>query len=104
MLLVDATNLSVGGGQTLLVYLLNALKDRPHHALVSTRTSLQGVQNLSTFEPVNPLSGKRQSLLESAIAQHQPETVLCFGNLPPKKKLSNVRTVTYFHNAHLIKT
>jgi glycosyltransferase involved in cell wall biosynthesis len=44
----------------------------------------------------------RQRLLESAADEFQPVRLLCFGNLPPRRKLPGVEVVTYFQNAHLL--
>ncbi len=102
MLLIDATNLNTGGGGALLGYLLESISDRSFKALVSANTGIRPSSNIIVTDPCNPLGRTRQSLLENAVRNYNPSTVLCFGNLPPRRRLSVSRTVTYFQNAHLV--
>ena len=104
MLLIDATNLSVGGGGALLQFLLESLGDRDYVALVNGRSGIPVSDKVRVVAPLNPLSNGRQRLLEASVQQHRPHTVLCFGNVPPKASLSSTRVVTYFQNSHLIKS
>ena len=101
MLLIDATNLNAGGGRSLLVYLLQELSEYPHHVLVSERACLPDSKNTTTNSLTNPLGASRQKLLEETVEKFKPETVLCLGNLPPRKRLRARRTITYFHNRAL---
>ncbi len=109
MILLDATNISTGGGKTLLHYLLKSLGSSGYAALVSEATGLgiAGIGADARLEVVphcNPLGRRRQRLLEQAIGHHQPATLFCLGNLPPRKPLNLERTITYFQNAHLIRS
>ncbi len=103
MLLIDATNISPGGGGVLLKFLLESLGDRTFHAIVSDRLPLAQDRRIDRCGSIRPMSQARQMILEQAVATHSPDTLLCFGNLPPRRKIKNTKVVTYFHNAHLIK-
>jgi len=102
MLLLDATNLSGGGGGTLLKYLIEKLEGRRFHAVVSHRTGIKETDYVSVCSPMNPFGMKRQRLLEEFVSNFAPDRVLFFGNLPSRKPLAVDRSYTYFHNAHLV--
>lgn len=103
MLLIDATNLSAGGGGVLLTYLHQKITS-PHLVLVSPRVGLEDSDVVRNVNCGNPLGKARQELLEQFVAEYKPKAVLFFGNLPSLKKLDVPKTYTYFHNAHLIKS
>jgi glycosyltransferase involved in cell wall biosynthesis len=102
MLLIDATNLGHGGGGALLGYLLETISNRPFTALVSANTGISPSNKIVITKPCSPLGWARQTQLENAVRRCKPETVFCFGNIPPRRRLSAGRTVTYFQNAHLV--
>lgn len=103
MLLIDATNLSAGGGGVLLTYLHQKIT-APHLVLVSPRVGLKDSETVKNVSCGNPLGKARQELLEQFVEDYKPEVVLFFGNLPSLRKLDVPKTYTYFHNAHLIKS
>ncbi len=84
-LLVHAPNVHHGGGRTLLVALLDALRERGCLALLDQRLVLDeplpGNIEIRRFEP--SLRGRLAA--EIALARHvkASDHVLCFGNLPP---------------------
>ncbi len=103
MLLIDATNLSAGGGGALLKYLVSEI-NFPFHLVVSHRVGLSESENIQCVGRTNPLGKKRQQILEQLVSRLRPDKALYFGNLPPRKTLDVKNTYTYFHNAHLIQS
>lgn len=107
-LLIDATNLSGGGGGTLLRTLLDRLPVDQSHAIASinTKSSLavtDGQRPNVTFVPASqPFSFRRRKLISEAVEEHTPKRLLCFGNIPPTHRIGAVDVVTYFQNAHLL--
>ena len=106
-LLIDATNLSGGGGGVLLRTLVGALAC-DYRVLLSSnaRPALEEAglvdSRIVKTPPCQPLSRNRDRLLRRAIEDFGPKRLLCFGNVPPKTKFGSVEVITYFQNAHLL--
>ncbi|QDV44198.1 Glycosyl transferases group 1 [Stieleria neptunia] len=107
-LLIDATNLSGGGGGTLLRTLIDALPENETRVIASsnTRSSLAVTKsertNVVFNAPCHPFSGSRRRSLVENVQRFRPERLLCFGNIPPTCELAGVEVATYFQNAHLL--
>lgn len=104
MLLIDGTNLHAGGGRALFLYLLDRMAGRNFKAIASNRLELTPSENIEVKPWVNPLSSQRQAFLEEAVKRLKPKRVFCFGNIPPRRVLNNCETITFFQNAHLLKS
>lgn len=101
MILIDALNVGAGAN-VLLSQLVGKLRGRqPIHVL---RSSAENLEFESGWGRTSPLSRRRRRILRKAIDRHRPNTLLCFGNIPPDESYAGVRVVTYFHNAHLIRS
>ncbi len=105
MILIDASNISIGGGKVLLEYLIHHLRLN-HYSFIIIRNQKHiytDVNNTPTEIFVDcPGPRQRKETIRSAIKKYTPGSLLCFGNYPPPEK-SDVKTITYFHNPHLIR-
>ena len=105
MIFIDASQVHLGGAFVLLELLVKELRKKkiPFYILKDTRLKKHGLKaDEYTTIKVNFLNRKKVYL--KLIDQLKPKTILCFGNFPPpiKIKNSNIKTVTYFHNPHLL--
>lgn len=107
MLIIDASNIAVhGGGHVLLKRLLMTVSvESPTIAIVGGEFSTESASNgLNIVRKQFPVYGNQRDRFLRGVAADYPEsTLLCFGNVPPAGKLRNTRTITYFHNLHLVR-
>ena len=103
MIVIDAHNITHGGGKVLLDYLEDTLGSNDTEYFVFSKQYLEsevfdGFQNLlSKFSFF-----KRRLVLNKLVDQYKPNTLLSFGNYPPPIKLKGVRVCTYLQNALLL--
>jgi len=103
MILIEAINISSGGGVNLVVALINKLnKEKVPFMLIRNRKAVLPnlleeneilVQNTSIFN--------RSKLVKTYIDQYQPTAILTF-NFPLPFKAENIRVITDFQNLHLV--
>lgn len=100
MLLIDSLYINNSGGLRLLEYLINVLHVRgiKLHLLADKRC-------LGVFDTLNSVEYLETSMKIRKIIYSQDlsnySAVLCFGNIPPLRKLS-IPVYTYFHNINLL--
>jgi glycosyltransferase involved in cell wall biosynthesis len=103
-LIVNATNIHVGGGKSLLLALLAAMPNNIKVVtLLDARLELPFdiPKNLRTFRVV-PTVGARYAAEKKLVKLTQPDDlVLCFGNLPPLFKLAG-HVAVFLQNRYLI--
>lgn len=104
-LLIEACRISEGGGLVLLRYLLSLLARRSDlHATVVVGPHVE----VSAYAPAVTVItaamnlANRRSVYRRLLRDHEPETLLCFGNFPPPYPLPQIRVVTYFHRPTLL--
>lgn len=100
MLLIDALYINNSGGLRLLVYLVEELQERniKFHLLADSRC--RGVFDALPSVEYYDASLKIRKRIYSQDLSHY-SSVLCFGNIPPLRKLS-IPVYTYFHNINLL--
>lgn len=104
MILIDASNITVGGGKVLLDYLLEELERRKYEfILIRKKETPIGLKNPSNVDRiiVSDSVFSRSRHIKYALHKYKPGTLLCFGNYPPPFK-TGIKTITYFHNPHLL--
>ncbi|MCC9601116.1 glycosyltransferase [Stieleria sp. JC731] len=106
-LLIDATNISSGGGGVLLRTLVQQDLDDvivllSENAVPTIEEQVNCDDRFVVCNPCSPLSRQRTKLLDEQLESRKFDRVLCFGNIPPLKRYPNVDVVTYFQNAHLL--
>lgn len=100
MLLVDSIYVNMGGGLSLLKYLVETLqaKDVRFRLLVDTRADGQ-FPYVADQVVLSPSESSRIKFYKAF--PHDVTSVFCFGNVPPPVKL-NVPVYTYFHNINML--
>lgn len=100
MLLVDSIYVNMGGGLSLLKYLVETLqaKDVRFRLLVDTRADCQ-FPYVADQVVLSPSESSRIKFYKAF--PHDVTSVFCFGNVPPPIKL-NVPVYTYFHNINML--
>jgi glycosyltransferase involved in cell wall biosynthesis len=104
MLIIDASNINSGGGETLLNYLVESL-DRAgiNYFVLTDHRWLNNTIAPSKKKVVKINVFNRKKILKQIFAEKKPETVLFFGNFPPPFKLDpSIKTITYFQNNLLV--
>jgi glycosyltransferase involved in cell wall biosynthesis len=104
LIIVDASNIAVGGGKVLLIYLINALEKYGVKASIIWKKELfQSMEN--QYQNIRFVDGSRvfnrKRILQEQIQASSPTAVLCFGNYPPPMKVQ-CPVFTYFHNPYLL--
>lgn len=98
MILIDALNIRKGGGLVLLNYLISSLeKAELNYLVLINNENNESYRYKAIFNGNYLLS--RNKFLKDCIKQHQPTTLLCFGNFAPNFKVTNCRVITYVHNS-----
>lgn len=90
----------------LLDYLIrkaNAESRSNFHFIVPEESGLS-YENTTLIPQCSPIGNSRQLVLDKCLARFNPITLLCFGNLPPGRKHKKQRIVTFFQNAHIIRS
>ncbi|MFC5409153.1 glycosyltransferase [Larkinella bovis] len=101
MLIIDASNVS-GGGVVLLQYLVDKIQAKGYEFfLIKKPGTPVDVPPDLVVEAISP-NFKRKTFLKKYIDSLQAKRLLCFGNFPPPFK-TNIRTITYFHNLHILR-
>lgn len=98
MILIDALNIRKGGGIVLLNYLISSLEKAELNYLVLINNENNESYRYKAIFYGNYLLS-RNKFLKDCIKQHQPTTLLCFGNFAPNFKVTNCRVITYVHNS-----
>ena len=100
MLLVDSIYVNMGGGLSLLKYLVETLQEKgvKFRLLVDVRAEghFSDVEDKLVLSPSESFRRKFYSAFPKDIT-----SVFCFGNVPPPVKLS-VPVYTYFHNINML--
>lgn len=104
LIIVDASNIAVGGGKVLLIYLINALEKYGVKASIIWKKELfQAMEH--QYQNIRFVDGSkvfnRRRILHEQIQASSVTAVLCFGNYPPPMKLP-CNVYTYFHNPYLL--
>lgn len=100
MLLVDALFINNSGGFRLLEYLVKSLQDRDVNFHLVADNRCQGLlDDLPSVEYMKASLRCKSALFQRDLSSYS--SVLCFGNIPPTKKL-NIPVYTYFHNINLL--
>lgn len=101
-LFIQADNVHVGGGKTLLNALIQSQLAKHTFLLLDARMSLDFVASSQTFKIVTP------TIFGRLIAQFwlwkrllPSNTLLCFGNLPPLFNV-NGKVIVFIHNRYVI--
>ena len=102
-LLVDAINISTGGGLVLLKYLCDEIKSNQIDFFIVTDTNTNPINtdNYAVIHCANSLRA-RYGFFAKLEEQLKPSAVFCFGNFPPPLRLS-CPVYTYFHRPALAK-
>lgn len=99
-ILIDSLYINNSGGLRLLEYLVNVLRERNvnFHLLADSRC--RGVFDvLPSVEYYDASLKFRKRIYSQDLSNYS--AVLCFGNIPPLRKLS-IPVYTYFHNINLL--
>ena len=101
MLIVDAINITSGGGLVLLKYLASALRDSGAPYRIVSDLSVVGL-DLEGYETTHCTNTflSRWRFYQDVEQVFEPTTVFCFGNFPPSQGLS-CNVITYFHRPAL---
>ncbi len=104
MILIDASNISLGGGKVLLEYLIQHLEAKGIETNVIWKQTLytsnqENYKHIRFHHCSGPLT--RHKTLKQSLQEFHPQTLLCFGNYPPSFK-PRIKTITYFHNPYLL--
>lgn len=99
-LLIDALYINESGGLRLLEYLIASLQNRgiTFHLVADIRCKGR-FDALPSFEYMGASMGNKASLFSRDLSSYT--SVLCFGNIPPTKRLT-IPVYTYFHNINLL--
>ena len=101
MILIDASNIKVGGGATLLSYLSQFAEDQNiDHVIMVNEDLDMPIASSEQFVTRGSFFSRTKELRE-ALAKVTPSQLFCFGNYPPSQRLSGIPVVTYFHNPYL---
>lgn len=99
MLLIDAINVKSRGGSVLLEYLEAALIERKIKFKI-LRNQETIIRYRVRFNPLAYFDRTRK--IADAIALYDPHTLLCFGNFPPGRNFSELRTFTYIQSRFFV--
>lgn len=98
MILLDALYINDSGGKILLDYLIESLENKNKHVIYLLDERVR--DKIPKVSPVNRIVYIKASLKNRGnfyrVEKNNFTTVLCFGNLPPPRKL-DARVYTYFH-------
>ena len=100
MLLIDSIYVNMGGGLSLLKYLVETLQEKGvrFRLLVDARAGAQ-FPNVADQVILYPSESSRNKFYKAF--PQDITSVFCFGNVPPPVKL-NVPVYTYFHNINML--
>lgn len=104
--IIHAPNVHQGGGRTLLLSLLAAVKDTgPCHAILDTRLDIPAplAAGMVIRRAPPTLSGRFNAELQLKNISRKQDIVLCFGNLPPLFPVAG-RVILFLQNRYLIGT
>ena len=106
MILIDACNIAGGGGGVLLQFLTDELKKQSisFHVLAPERAGLGDDCSWTRCSPTSPVGNRREKMLRKLVTQFDASCIFCFGNVPPRTNFSQCQVITYFQNAHLIRS
>ncbi len=106
LLLIDACNIAEGGGGVLLKYLIRELNRRSvsFHVVAPERIDLPESDAWTRCPALSPIGKRRDELLRELMSKHPASCLFCFGNIPPRSKFAGCRVITFFQNAHLIRS
>jgi glycosyltransferase involved in cell wall biosynthesis len=102
MLLIEASNINLGGGLVLLRYIIKELKQRGEkfHIIVDNRIDLPEIEiEHKTYSNFKFRDWHIRQLLKTKPIK----ACFCFGNFPPSFKLP-INVITFFQNTHLTGT
>ena len=104
MILIDASNINSGGGESLLVYLLNSLeRNRIKYFVISDYRWKNNIISDENHVIVNINIFNRGHILKKYISLIEPNTILFFGNFPPPFTINqNIKTITYIQNYFIV--
>ena len=105
-IIVDACNVHLGGGYTLLLEFLNALERQEKEAIIFLDARLRGSTNARIgvtyrFVSATIISRLKHYFTVSNVAR-EGDVMFCFGNLPPFFKPKGLITYLYLQNWFLI--
>ena len=100
MLLIDSIYVNMGGGLSLLKYLVETLQEKGvrFRLLVDARAGAE-FPNVADQVILYPSESSRNKFYKAF--PQDITSVFCFGNVPPPVKL-NVPVYTYFHNINML--
>lgn len=106
MILIDACNIAGGGGGVLLQFLTDELKKQSigFHVVAPERARLSNDCSWTRCSPTSPVGNRREKMLRKLVTQFDANCIFCFGNVPPRTNFSQCQVITYFQNAHLIRS
>ncbi len=99
MILIDASNINSGGGETLLNYLIESLDQRniAYFVLTDPRWERNTIPSENhVVVKVNVFN--RKNILKKFVGIKDPNTILLFGNFPPPFMILTIKSVTYIQN------
>jgi len=103
-LLIDGLNTKSGGGVVLLKYLVSALEDQGLNYYVVISDSSVKIPCKSERILIRKYSlFKRDKILIDIINLFSIDTLLCFGNFPPSKKMPGIRVITFVQSMFVAK-
>tara|TARA_Y100000766_G_scaffold233960_1_gene208793 strand:- start:1891 stop:2925 length:1035 start_codon:yes stop_codon:yes gene_type:complete len=103
MLLIEASNISSGGGHIILDYLLNELskKNINFYVIIGKKCPELSIRkNRIIKSDINFFNRKKK--LKKIVKLCSPKNILCFGNFPIPFKYNNGKVFTYFHRPYLL--
>lgn len=101
MILIDASNVNVGGGKILLEYLLDELIERKIDFFLLRDARWNSYERIKPLQSIVTSIYNRKKDLKTYTKLLSPKAIFCFGNFPPPLKLP-CKTITYFQNPNLL--
>ncbi len=103
MVLIDASNIEMGGGLELLKLLIRAIDDHNNEFKVILNPKV-GISGISQNKIIHKKIGlfNRKIFYKKTLKKYSFSSILCFGNFPPPIKITGATTYTYLHNPFLI--
>lgn len=105
-LIIEASNIHIGGGYVLLQQLVSQLEEGGQKSLIFLNSCLQGKFSCSANIEIKYIEqsiiGRLKHYVSLPKIPNEGDTLFCFGNIPPFRKLPGYRSIVFIQNWFLV--